>query len=159
MIDSGADNQPMTEASAGPKVQNNQECNEELSMMEGIEKRKVNPILNLDGITDIEENEEAPEASDKIEKAEPIVEKNGVAKTTRGKKGSNVKSKDIEEDTSSKGKRGRKRKADAQTVQNSEEDSKSMEINMEGVGKSADTKTKAKQKEPKIKQTKKVMNQ
>jgi len=151
MIDSGADNQPMTEASAGPKVQNNQECNEELSMMEGIEKRKVNPILNLDGITDIEENEVAPEASDKIEKDEPIVENNGVAKTARGKKVSNVKSKDIEEDTSSKGKRGRKRKADAQTVQNSEEDSKSMDINMEVVGKSADTKTKAKQKEPKNK--------
>lgn len=150
--------QPMAELTAAPKVQNNQESEEVLSMREGVEIRKVNLILNLDGITDLEEDEVKPEASEKLPNDNQTEENCETPKTTKGKKGKNVnvnvKEKVLEEETGAKGKRGRKRKADTQTVQNLEEDSKSVELKVETGGKNTEDKSKVSNSTPKQKETK-----
>jgi len=116
MSEDETENQLMSDMSTDSRVQNNQDSEEVLNRENldrkgGEEIQKVNQILNLDGITDFEEEElisgDTSEAN---------------TKTTKGKTRKSAKEKEDNTETETKGKRGRKRKADMQTVQITKED-------------------------------------
>merc|ERR1712013_358384 len=116
MIENEKDKRPILEVPTEPTVQNNQESEEVLGLLEGNGNIKANTLLNLDGITDIEEDLESHELSAKNGKCESNEDRK-----TRSRRGNPIQ---VKEEANARGRKGRKNKGVVTTAKDLQSDGK-----------------------------------